>query len=136
MQTKGTAGQAQLLLRPANDSIRPLSTIELALRVRPAPVLGGTAPVWRLETQYDRWLDENYPRDPVWVCPLDAYDRLVRPADARYTLEELDGRLREESALMGGYALADVSGWRQRTAMFVVGSHRLKALLEFLFAWG
>ncbi len=128
--------QAEPLLRPANDSVRPLSTIEVALKVRPAPVLSGTTPVWRLEPQYDRWLSENFPRDAVWLCPLEAYDRLVRPAHARYTLEDLDALLREEAARTGGYVLGEVTGWRQRTAMFVVGGHRLKALLEFLFAWG
>ena len=128
--------QAEQLLRPANDSVRPLSTIEVALKVRPAPGLSGTTPVWRLEPQYDKWLVEHFPHDVVWLCPLDAYDRLVRPADARYTLEELDARLREQAGLTGGYALGDVTGWRHRSAMFAVGSHRLKALLEFLFAWG
>ncbi len=135
MRTRGLVDQAELLLRPANDSVRPLSTIELALKVRPAPVLSGTTPVWRLDPQYERWLAEYFPRDAVWLCPLDAYDRLVRPADARYTLEELDALLRDEGARTGGYALGGVAGWRQRTAMFVVGGHRLKALLEFLFAW-
>ncbi len=125
-----------MLLRPANDSIRPLSTIEVALTVRPAPVLSGTTPVWRLDPQYDRWLMDNFPHDAVWLCPLDAYDRLVRPADARYTLEEMEALLREEAVRTGGYTLTSLSGWRNRTAMFVVGSHRLKALLEFLFAWG
>ena len=128
--------QAEPLLRPANDSVRPLSTIEAALKVRPAPVLSGTAPVWRLEPQYDRWLSENFPRDAVWLYPLAAYNRLVLPAHARYTLEDLDALLREEAARTGGYVLGEVTGWRQRTAMFVVGGHRLKALLEFLFAWG
>ena len=128
--------QPELLLRPANDSLRPLSTIEVALGVRPAPVLSGTTPVWRLDPQYDRWLTENFPRDPVWLCPLDLYDRVIRPADARYTLEEMHAQLAEEAARTGGYALSGLSGWRHRTAMFVVGSHRLKALLEFLFAWG
>ncbi len=131
-----TAGQAELLLRPANDSVRPLSTIEVALKVRPAPVLSGAAPVWRLDPQYDRWLAEHFPRDPVWLCPLELYDRTVRPADARYSLEEIDALLSDEMARTGGYALGGVGGWGRRTAMFVVGSHRLKALLEFLFAWG
>ena len=129
-------GQAELLLRAANDSLRPLSTIELALKVRPAPVLGGTAPVWRLDPQYARWLAETFPHDQVWLCPLDVYDRMVRPADARYSLEELDALLQAEIAQKGGYTLSSLSGWRQRTAMFAVGSHRLKALVEFLFAWG
>ena len=131
-----TADPAKVLLRPANDSLRPLSTVELALKVRPAPVLSGTTPVWRLDPQYDRWLAEHFPRDPVWLCPLDLYDRMVRPADARYSLEEMDARLAEEVARTGGYSLSGLAGWRQRTAMFAVGSHRLKALLEFLFAWG
>ncbi len=133
---RGATSQAELLLRPANDCVRPLSTIELALKVRPAPVLSGATPVWRLEPQYDRWLMDHFPNDAVWLCPLDAYDRLVRPANARYTLETLDERLREEAALTGGYALSEVTGWRHRSAMFAVGSHRLKALVEFLFAWG
>jgi hypothetical protein len=37
---------------------------------------------------------------------------------------------------IGGYHLSEVNGWRRRTAMFALGSHRLKALTEFLFAWG
>ena len=41
-----------------------------------------------------------------------------------------------EAERTGGYVLNGLSGWRNRTAMFAVGSHRLKALLEFLFAWG
>ena len=130
------SGRAEMLLRSANDSLRPLSVVEVALKVRPAPVLSGTSPVWRLDPQYDRWLLESFPRDPVWLCPLDLYDRMVRPADARYTLEEMHAHLADEMARTGGYALAGLSGWRHRTAMFVVGSHRLKALLEFLFAWG
>ena len=47
----------------------------------------------------------------------------------------MDARLAEETAERGGYTLSSLTGWRQRTAMFAVGSHRLKALLEFLFAW-
>jgi hypothetical protein len=129
-------GQAELLLRPANDSLRPLSIVELSLQVRPAPVLSGAAPVWRLDPQYDRWLAETFPRDPVWLCPLDIYDRMVRPADARYTLQEMDAVLQAEVARQGGYTLGGVTGWRRRTAMFAVGGHRLKALVEFLFAWG
>ena len=129
-------GKAEVLLRPANDSVRPLSTIELALKVRPAPILHGSTPVWRLDPQYRRWLAERFPRDAVWLCPLELYDRRVRPADARYTLEEMDARLAEEADRKGGYILSDLDGWRRRTAMFAVGSHRLKALLEFLFAWG
>ena len=131
-----TAGQAEQLLRPANEALRPLSTIEVALRVRPAPVLSGVQPVWRLEPQYDRWLAEHFPRDPVWFSPLDVYDLKVRPADARHTLEEMHASLAAEMERAGGYILNGVTGWRQRTAMFAVGSHRLKALLEFLFAWG
>ncbi len=127
---------AELLLRPANDSLRPISTIELALKVRPAAVLGGTTPVWSLEPQYDRWLVANFPDAQVWFCPLDLYDLMVRPADARFTLEGLDAHLREEAQRSGGYALSSLGGWRQRTAMFAVGSPRLKALVEFLFAWG
>ena len=128
--------QAELLLRAANDSLRPLSIIELALKVRPAPVLSGTAPAWRLDPQYDRWLAENFPRDRVWLCPLDLYDRMVRPADARYSLEQIDALLQDEVERRGGYTLGGLTGWRHRTAMFAVGSHRLKALVEFLFAWG
>ena len=129
-------GQAELLLRPANESIRPLSTIEVALKVRPAAVLSGTASVWSLDPQYGRWLAEYFPRDQVCICPLDLYDRMVRPADARYTMEALHDLLADEAARKGGYVLNGVTGWGRRTAMFVVGSHRLKALLEFLFAWG
>ncbi len=136
MRRTRTAGQAELLLRPANESLRPLSTIEVALKVRPAPVLSGVQPVWRLEPQYDRWLAERFPRDPVWFCPLEVYDRRVRPADARHTLEEMTVLLDEDADRKGGYTLNSVTGWRQRSAMFAVGSHRLKALLEFLFAWG
>ena len=126
----------QVLLRPANDSIRPLSTIELALKIRPAPVLSGTAPVWRLDLQYDRWLVEHFPQAQVWFCPLEVYDRMVRPAHARFTLEEIDAQLFSEAQRIGGYALESLSGWGKRTAMFAVGSHRLKALTEFLFQWG
>ena len=78
---------AELLLRPANDSLRPLSTIELALKVRPAAVRSGTSPVWSLGPQYARWLAEEFPEAKVWFCPLDLYDKMVRPADARFTLE-------------------------------------------------
>ena len=127
---------AEPLLRPANDSLRPLSTVELALAVRPAPVLDGTAPVWRLDPQYARWLGERFPHDPVWFCPLLDYDREVRGADARSTLEEMHERLEREALRTGGYRLATLNGWRRRAAMFAVGSHRLKALTEFLFAWG
>ncbi len=125
-----------MLLRPANDSLRPLSTIELALKVRPAAVLSGSTPVWRLDPQYDRWLIENFRHDPIWFCPLDLYDRRVRPADARFTLQEINALLAEEAQRTGGYALGGMTGWGRKTVMFVVGSHRLKALLEFLFAWG
>ena len=108
----------------------------MALKVRPAPVLSGTTPVWRLDPQYDRWLADAFPHDDVWLCPLDLYDRSVLPADACYTLEEMHAHLAEEIARTGGYALAELAGWRHRTAMFVVGGHRLKALVAFLFAWG
>ena len=126
----------QVLLRPANDSIRPLSTIEVALKVRPSPVLSGSTPVWRLDPQYDRWLVEQFPQAQVWFCPLDIYDRMVRPADARFTLEEMDAKLFEQAQRTGGYTLDSLSGWGKRSAMFAVGSHRLKALTEFLFQWG
>ena len=131
-----TTGQAELLLRPANDSLRPLSTIEVALKVRPAPVLSGTDPVWRLDPQYGRWLARTIPPDQHWQCTHENYERLVRPADARYTLEQMHARLADELARTGGYALAELAGWRHRNAMFVIGGHRLKPLLEFLFAWG
>ncbi len=127
---------AELLLRPANDSLRPLSTVELPLAVRPAAVKTGVQPVWRLDPQYDRWLQDAFPRDPVWFCPLADYDREVRPADARFTLEEMHARLEQEAERTGGYHLTTLNGWRRRTAMFAVGGHRLKALTEFLFAWG
>ena len=136
LRTIDLSKSAQPLLRPANDSLRPLSTVELPLAVRPAPVLSGTAPVWRLDPQYTRWLNANFPHDPVWLCPLEDYDRDVRPADARFTLEQLHDRLQRETAHAGGYALSTLNGWRRRTAMFAVGSHRLKALTEFLFAFG
>ncbi len=126
----------EVLLRPANDSIRPLSTVELALKLRPAPVLAGSAPVWRLEPQYEQWLAERFPAAPVWFCPLEVYDRMVRPADARFTLEEADAHLAAEARRTGGYVLNGMGRWRQRTAMFAVGSTRLKPLVEFLFAWG
>ncbi len=126
----------QVLLRPANDSIRPLSTIEVALKVRPAPLLSGSTPVWRLDPQYDRWLSEQFPQAQVWFCPLEIYDRMVRPAAARFTLEAMDAQLAEEAQRTGGYVLSSLSGWGKRTAMFAVGSHRLKALTEFLFQWG
>ena len=136
LRTMPLGGQAEPLLRPANDSLRPLSTVELALAVRPVPVLGGAAPVWRLNPQYERWLDAHFPHDRVWFCPLQAYDRDVRPADARFTLEEMHAQLAGEVERAGGYTLTPLNGWRRRTAMFAVGSHRLKALTEFLFAWG
>ncbi len=126
----------EVLLRPANDCIRPLSTIELPLKMRPAPVLAGTAPVWRLEPCYDQWLAERFPAAPVWFCPLEAYDRMVRPADARFTLEEAATHLSAEAMRTGGYVLNSMGRWRHRTAMFAVGSPKLKALTEFLFAWG
>ena len=135
-RTTPRSGQAELLLRPANDSLRPLSTVELPLAVRPVPVLGGAPPVWRLDPQYQLWLAGRFPYDPVWFCPLEAYDRDVRPAAARFTLEEMHARLADEAERTGGYALSLLNGWRRRTAMFAVGSHRLKALTEFLFAWG
>jgi hypothetical protein len=134
--SRSASARPEVLLRAANDSLRPLSTVELPLQVRPAAVLSGTDSVWRLEPQYDRWLDEHFPHDPVWFCPLADYDSFVRPADARYTLEEMHDRLAREVARTGGYRLATLNGWRRRTAMFAVGSHRLKALTEFLFAWG
>ena len=136
LRTMPRGGQAELLLRPANDSLRPLSTVELPLAVRPVPVLGGAAPVWKLEPQYQLWLAERFPHDLVWFCPLETYDRDVRPADAGFTLEEMHARLAGEVERTGGYALTLLNGWRRRTAMFAVGSHRLKALTEFLFAWG
>ncbi len=135
-RTTTASSETELLLRPANDSLRPLSTIELALKVRPAPVLSGATPVWSLDPQYDRWLAAHFPKDRVWLCPLDMYDRMVRPADARYSLEEMDALLQDEVRRTGGYTLSSLVGWRHRTAMFAVGSHRLKALMEFLFAWG
>jgi hypothetical protein len=132
----GAGARAEPLLRAANDSLRPLSTVELPLAVRPAAVKDGTAPVWRLDPQYGIWLAQNFPHDPVWFCPLADYDANVRPADARFTLEEMHARLEREAERTGGYALSTLSGWRRRTAMFAVGSHRLKALTEFLFTWG
>lgn len=129
-------GAAELLLRHANDSVRPLSIVEVALRVRPAPVRAGTTPVWSLDPQYHRWLADNFPEAEVWLCPLDLYNLMVRPAEARFTLEGLDAHLREEVERTGGYALNGLNGWRHRTAMFAVGSPRLRALVEFLFAWG
>ena len=136
VRTLTRPGPAELLLRPANDSLRPLSTVELPLTVRPAPVRSGSGPVWRLDPQYGRWLAERFPRDPVWFCPLADYDREVRPAHARHTLEEMQERLEREAERTGGYRLETLNGWRRRTAMFAVGSHRPKALSEFLFAWG
>lgn len=132
----GGGTRPEPLLRAANDSLRPLSTVELPLAVRPAPVLSGVSPVWRLDPQYARWLAERFPQERVWFCPLADYDAYVRPADARFTLEEMHERLEREAARTGGYALSTLHGWRRRTAMFAVGSHRLKALTEFLFAWG
>ena len=125
-----------MLLRPANDSIRPLSTIELALKIRPAPASSLVSPVWRLDPQYEQWLAQHFPQAQVWFCPLDIYDRMVRPADAPYTLDQMDESLREEARRTGGFALGDAGGRPRRTAMFVVGSLRLKALVDFLFQWG
>jgi hypothetical protein len=132
----GAPDQPRQLLRAANDSLRPLSTVELPLTVQPAAILAGASPVWRLDPQYVRWLQDHFPHDAVWFCPLADYDTQVRAADARFTMEELHERLARETERTGGYALPTLNGWRRRTAMFAVGSHRLKALTEFLFAWG
>ena len=130
------SGRPEVLLRAANDSLRPLSTVEAPLAVRPAPVLSGATPVWRLDPQYAHWLEAHYPHDPIWFCPLDVYDLHVRPADGRYTLEQMHDRLLQEAQRTGGYALSTLSGWRRRTAMCAVGGYRQKAWTSFLFAWG
>ena len=125
----------ELLLRPANDSVRRMSTIEVALKVRPSAAAGAAA-VWRLDPQYGQWAAREFPGVHFCYCPLGVYDLHVRPADARYTLEEMDARLRAETERSGGYLIPELARWRTRTAMFAVGGVRLKPLLEFLFAWG
>ncbi len=124
--------RTELLLRAANDSIRPMATVELALRLQPT----SQRDVWRLDPKYEAWLAQHFPADRVHLCPLADYDRLVRPADARLTLEGAAALLQRDAPLPGGYRLQLAGGWGGRTAMFVAGSTRLKALLEFLFAWG
>jgi hypothetical protein len=119
-------------MRPANDSVRPMSTVELALKLQPTSQRG----TWRLDPQYEAWLAQHFPRDRVHFCPLVDYDRLVRPADASCTLEDVVERQRREAPVPGGYRIDGLGVWRPRSAMFVVGSTRLKALLEFLFAFG
>ena len=126
----------ELLLRPANDSLRQMSIIEVALRVRPAASSADAPSVWRLDPQYDHWAKREFPNTHFCYCPLSTYDLQVRPADARYTLEEIDAHLRAEAQRSGGYLIPELGRWRPRTAMFAVGGVRLKPLLEFLFAWG
>ncbi len=122
------AGQG---LRAANDSLRPVSTIELALKLRPT----GAQQVWRLDPQYEQWMRANYPGARFYLSPLELYDRLVRPADGPCTLEELDAKLRAEADAQGGYTLEGHAPPWGRRAMFAVGCRRPRALIEFLFRW-
>jgi hypothetical protein len=124
---------AELLLRPANDSIRPISTVELALKVRPA---NADARRFVLDPQYEQWRLQHFASERLYICPLGAYNQLVRPADAPLSMEALDATLRRDAALAGGYMLETAGRWWPRTAMFVVGSSGCRALLEFLFRWG
>ena len=122
--------------RPANDWARPMSTVELALNIRPTPIAVGSLPVWKLDSRYDRWAEAHFPADRLYYCPLKAYDQLVRPAAATHTIEELDAEMRQGVDGTSGYALRGRGRWNPRQEMFVVGSRRAKALLEFLFAFG
>ncbi len=92
--------------------------------------------MWKLDSKYDRWADANFPGVRLYFCPLKAYDQLVRPADAMHTLEELDGVLRQGVGGTDGHTLGGRGWWTLRNEMFVVGSRRAKALLEFLFPFG
>jgi hypothetical protein len=122
------AGQG---LRAANDSVRPVSTIELALKLKPT----GTQHVWKLDPQYDQWMRANYPGARFYFSPLELYDRMVRPADGPCTFEELDGELNAELRAQGGYTLeGHALPWGRKT-MFAVGCRRPRALIEFLFKW-
>jgi hypothetical protein len=123
---------AELLLRPANDSVRQMSTVELALKVRPT----GDGVRFALDPQYEQWRAQHFASERLYLSPLHVYDRLVRPAGAEMTLEDLDARLRRYAALTGGYLLETAGRWWPRTAMFAVGSTGCRALLEFLFRWG
>ena len=126
----------EVLLRPANDSIRQMSTIELALKVRPGASPPEGPPAWRLDPRYEEWTRREFPDVHFCYCPLSLYDQMVRPADARFTLEEMDAHLLVETRRTGGYVMPELQRWRARTAMFAVGGVRLKPLIEFLFAWG
>ena len=126
---------AELLLRPANDSIRPLSVVEVELRVRPALVTAGAAPRWRPDPQYREWAQRRFPAAQFFYCPLPRYKREVEAADGVYSMEEIDALLGKDGGLIGGYVLEGVNRWT-RNAAFAVGSRSVTALLEFLFAWG
>ena len=125
-------GGADRLPRAANDSFRAMATVELTLRLKPTAASG----VWRLDPQYREWAARQFPDAGFRFCPLNVYDRLVRPADARHTLDDIDAELNETAARIGGYALPELSRWWPRTAPFVIGSRRARALVEFLFTWG
>ena len=125
----------EVLLRPANDSIRPMSTVEIALRIRPVGSGDAHPTRWRLDPQYELWAAKTFPAARFCYCPLNIYDLQVRPADARHTLEDVDAQLRAETLRFGGYAIPGLTRWWPRTTMFAVGGVRLKPLLEFLFAW-
>ena len=124
----------ELMLRPANDSIRPLSVIEVELQVRPAPVLAGAERRWRLDPQYAGWTRAHFPAAQFFYCPLPRYKREVEAADARVSMEEIDAVLRREGGPAGGYGLDDSHRWI-RKAGFAVGSRSVSALLQFLFTW-
>jgi hypothetical protein len=114
---------------PANDCERPISTVELALKLRPT----GTRDVWRLDPKYRQWIDETFPEARFYFCPLEVFDRSVRPAGAELSLEQAHHMLASLAERVGGYRIEGL-GWG-RSAPFAVGCRGPRALIEFLFRW-
>ena len=129
-------GRPELLLRAANDAGRPMSVIEVALKMRAVPAPVGAPKVFALDPQYAQWAMRTFPQAHFCYCPLDIYDSQVRNADALHSMEQIDALLRDQVRANGGYALSTPPAWLSRTTLFAVGSTRLKPLLEFLFEWG
>ena len=60
---------AELLLRPANDSIRPLSVIEVELRVRPVLAIAGGRSTLAARSAVPRLGDAALPGGAVLLLP-------------------------------------------------------------------